>query len=80
MNFAKFEVKTIRTVTRGVCFTLSFPNEMAITQFSKFIVKRSWDMLVYLHNEGEEFWLLWHDFPIEMTFLQLNALSRYFNS
>ena len=76
LKSTSFEVKTIKTMTRGVCFTISFPNEMAIAEFSHFFVKRSFDILVYLHNEGDEFWLLWKQYPIEMTSLKFYINSR----
>ena len=56
-NATKVEFKTTRTMFFGACFTLSFPNEVSFMQTSSFVIKRSWDMLVYFHNEGEEFWI-----------------------
>ena len=66
------EVTAIKTLSHGVCFTFTFPNEVELTGASGIAVKRNWDLVIYFHNEGEQFWLTWYNFPILMTSQQFN--------
>ena len=61
---------------RGTCFTLSFPDKILAMEMAAFVIKRSCDISIYLHNEGEEFWFLFYDFPIEMAYLRIDVNSR----
>ena len=76
LNRTKIEVKTIRTFPHGVCFTLSFPDEVLLMETAEFVIKRSWDILVYIHNKGEEFWLLLEEFPIIVSSLRIEINTR----
>jgi hypothetical protein len=29
-------------------------------------LKRNFDLEIFIHEEGEEFWLIWNDFPQEV--------------
>jgi hypothetical protein len=29
-------------------------------------LKRNFDLEIFIHDEGEEFWLIWNDFPQEV--------------
>jgi hypothetical protein len=40
-------------------------------------MNRAWDIVIYFHNEEEQFWLLWDTVPILMTSLKFNINSRY---
>ena len=77
VNMTKIEVRTVRTIFHGTCFTLSFPNEVLLMQMSVFVIKRSWDIKVYIHNKGEEFWLLiFIDFPVVTSSLRIEINTR----
>ena len=76
-NSTSVEVATLKTLLHGVCFTISFPTEVQLSDVNFITTKRSWDMVLYFHNEGEQFWLLWYSFPIIMTSLQVNINSRF---
>ncbi len=76
LNRTKIEVKTIQTFPHGVCFTLSFSNEVLLVETAEFVIKRSWDILVYIHNKGEEFWLLLEEFPIIVSSLRIEINTR----
>ena len=70
------KVTALKTLMHGVCFTFSFSEEVQIDAASSFVIKRPWDMTIYFHNEGEEFWLFWYNFPILMRSLRLNINTR----
>jgi hypothetical protein len=72
LNLTEVEVRTLKTVMHGACFTLNFATEVQISNVSHIMMKRPWDIVVYFHNEGEQLWLLWYNFPIIMTSLQLD--------
>ncbi len=38
-------------------------------------LKKNWDLQIFLHNEGEEFWLVGPDFPIEMVSTRLPGVN-----
>jgi len=50
-------VKVTKSVTRGKCFTIKHSKPLKVHQ--KFIAafKRTWDLIIFIHNEGDEFWL-----------------------
>ncbi len=76
LNLTEVEVRTLKTVMHGACFTLKFADEVQISNISHIIMKRPWDIVIYFHNEGEQFWLLWYNFPIIMTSIQLDISTR----
>jgi hypothetical protein len=72
------EITILRSVFHGACFTLKFANEVELSNVSGLVIKRPWDIVIYFHNEGEQFWLLWYSIPILMTSLQFDINTRYF--
>ena len=78
LNLTEVEVRTLKTVMHGACFTLKFANEVELSNVSGLVIKRPWDIAIYFHNEGEQFWLLWYSIPILMTSLQFDINTRYF--
>jgi hypothetical protein len=51
------EITILRSVFHGACFTLKFANEVQLSYVSGVVIKRPWDIAIYFHNEGEQFWL-----------------------
>jgi hypothetical protein len=76
LNLTEVEVKILKTVLHGACFTLKFVNEVQLSNVSGLVLKRPWDIVIYFHNEREQFWLLWYNFPIIMTSLQFEINTR----
>jgi hypothetical protein len=72
----EFEVRILKTVMHGVCFTLSFTDAVEVSKPSGILIKRQWDIIIYFHNEGEQFWLSWYKFPILVTSLKFNINAR----
>ena len=52
-------ITEIRTPTFGKCFTLKVTKPLSINETLILAIKRSWDLKVFVHNDGEEFWLPW---------------------
>ncbi len=50
-------VKVTKSVTRGKCFTIKHSKPLKVHK--KFIAAfiRTWDLIIFIHNEGDEFWL-----------------------
>ena len=71
-NATEVDVRILRTVLRGVCFTLRFTDEIELINAFNIVIKRPWDIVIFFHNEEEEFWLLWDKFPILLTSLKIN--------
>ena len=56
----------------GRCHTICFLLSVGLDT-QTFYLKQSWDMKLFIHSRGEEFWLLFGDFPTEKTYLELNT-------
>ena len=52
-------ITKIRTATFGKCITLKVTKPLKINEAFILALKRSWDLKVFVHNDGEEFWLAW---------------------
>jgi len=50
-------VKVTKSVTRGKCFTIKILKLLQLADSFLLILKRTWDLIVFIHNEGDEFWL-----------------------
>jgi hypothetical protein len=77
LNTSEIEVNILKTVLHGICFTLAFTTEIDLNNASSIVMNRPWDIVIYFHNEEEQFWLLWDTVPILMTSLKFNINSRY---
>lgn len=53
------DVVETRSIIFGKCFTLKVNKRLSLSQPFFLPLKRSWDMIVFVHYEGEEFWLTW---------------------
>ena len=53
-------ISKIRTATFGKCITLKVTKPLKINEAFILALKRSWDLKVFFHNDGEEFWLAWN--------------------
>ena len=75
-NTSEIEVRILKTVLHGICFSLTFTKEIELKNVSYIVIKRPWDIVIYFHNEEEQFWLFWDKFPIHISSLKLNINSR----
>ena len=49
-------VKVTKSVTRGNCFTIKHSKPLRVHEKFMPVFKRTWDLIVFIHNEGDEFW------------------------
>ena len=68
----EFSIKEVETVNHGRCFTLNFNEKLGPRNATYIKLKRTFDLMIYIHSSGEEFWLHWIEFPTEVSTLRLN--------
>ena len=66
----------IRSPTFGKCFTLKVTKEMSLNEPFFLILNRTWDLTIFVHNDGEEFWLAWLPYGPLINKFQLNIKSN----
>ena len=70
-----FHVTEARSPTMGKCFTLKVDKLLGLHEPFIFILKKSFDLKVYIHNDGEEFWVSWMAFGPQTNMIRLNIES-----
>lgn len=80
--FEEFNSKEISTSNRGRCYTMSrkvLPNN---NRFFQIILSQKIPSVIYIHNPGDEFWLVGSWFPVDVIQLNLNSLLQdiYFSA
>jgi len=73
---SNFIVKEVESIKNGRCFTIYFKNMLALGDETKIKLKRKDDLVIYIHNCGDEFWLNWIEFPFDISTFQLNVKSN----
>ena len=81
MNSPKTDIKfinvtEIKTSSFGKCFTLKIIKPLSLHEDFILILNRtSWDLQVFIHNEGEEFWLAWPPYGLLTNVFRLKIHS-----
>ena len=68
-------VTETRTSNFGKCFTLKVTKSLRVNEAFILVFKRSWDLKVFVHNDGEEFWLAWSPYGSLVNNFRLNIKS-----
>ena len=68
-------VTKTRSATFGICFTLKITKSLGLSEAIILVMKRSWDIIVYVHSDGEEFWLSWFPYGLLPNKFRLNIKS-----
>ena len=55
-------VKEVWSIFSGKCFTICYLHNVNF-DLNELDLKQTWDMKIYVHNSGEEYWLYFGDFP-----------------
>lgn len=68
------DIHETRSPALGRCFTVKVTKRLSLNEPFGLLLKRSWDVIVFVHNDGEEFWLSWYPYGSFNNF-QLNIKS-----
>ena len=71
-NNTKYTLTETWSFLYGRCHTICFLYTVEYEIQSLFL-KQTWDVKVFIHSKGEEVWLIFGDFPIEKTYLEINT-------
>ena len=71
-----YTIKEVESIEDGQCFTVNFLNKLVLGNETLVTVKRKDDLVMYIHNCGDEFWLNWVEFPTDVSTFQLNVKSN----
>ncbi len=56
-------VKVTKSITLGKCFTIKIAKPVRVNEPFILFLKRTWDVVIFVHNDGDEFWLSWSMYP-----------------
>jgi hypothetical protein len=70
------DIKVTKSITHGKCFTIKILRSLRINEPFFFILKRTWDLKIFVHNDGDEFWLAWAPSSLLSSKFQLNIQSN----
>jgi len=70
------DVKETRSMVLGKCFTLSISKAVYLGELLVLTFKRSWDVTIFVHNDGEEFWFPWSPYIPLLKRFHLNIKTN----
>ena len=69
-------ISEICSATYGKCFTIKVTKPSNLGEQFILAFKRSWDLKVFVHNDGEEFWLMASPYGLSTNKFQLKIKSN----
>jgi hypothetical protein len=78
-NESKFILRKVRSELLGQCFTVQNIEKMGENQYDQYVLKRKVDITLFVHELGDEFWLL-KAFCPKVVFSRISneiAISRH---
>jgi len=72
----EFDVKITKSPTQGNCFTTKITKPLQLKETFIFILNRKWDLVVYVHNDGDEIWLPWSAYPYARNKFRINMKTE----
>lgn len=66
-----------RSPSLGKCFTLKITRPVGLNDPFVLVLKRSFDLKVFVHNDGEEFWLSSSPYGTNINMFRLNIKSDF---
>ena len=64
-----------KSASLGNCFTMKILKPFKLKQSFFVVLNRKWDLIVFVHNEGDEFWLPWSAYPPADNKFRINMKS-----
>ncbi len=74
-NTTNYLVKELWSIFTGRCFTVCYLHNVNL-DLNELYLKQTWDLKMYVHVRGEEFWLNFGDFPTEKSYMILDANNK----
>ena len=68
-------VTELRSIFSGRCYSICYLQIVQLNPIT-FYLKQDWDVNLYIHNRGEEYWISFGDFHTEKTFLHLDTFNQ----
>jgi hypothetical protein len=62
-NESKFILRKVRSELLGQCFTVQRREKVGVNVYDTYVLKRNVDLTLFIHEIGNEFWLLEAIFP-----------------
>ena len=71
-NSTNYLIKEVWSIFSGRCYTVCYLHNVKLDLYD-LDLKQSWDMKMYVHMPGEEYWLYFGDFPTDKSYTILNT-------
>ena len=72
----EFNVTETNTANLGKCFTIKLAEPLSLQEPFILVLKRPWDLKVFVHNDGDEFWLSGSQYGLITNMFQVNIKSN----